>query len=207
MTALCTGCLVNLWSVHSCALRVLMRSERKRVLRACSHQGRNIGAPSFRTLDKQFSGNSIFPHYSLFYAGKFYAKNDEARKVFKNIQEERRNVKKYPTENNPTIRLTFRYYKPDTVGNVSSSATDATIMSDPHIHNLDRHIPDAQSYRKHARASSIHCFTRTKGSKVDFYLGFFSNDIFSLRTSDNFMRQSNGIRGELKRYARSLTFT
>lgn len=99
------------------------------------------------------------------------------------------------------------------VGNVSSSATNATIMRDPRIHNLDRHIPepDAQSHRGRARKWELEILdllshADPKRSKVGFYLAssFFplstTTIVSSLSASNNFMWQSNGARGESKRY-------
>lgn len=71
-----------------------MRSERTLVSRACSHQGRNIGAPSSRTLGKrlylrQFYLSLLFVAlFVVLNAGKFYAENDEARKVLESIGED-----------------------------------------------------------------------------------------------------------------------
>lgn len=169
-----------------------MRSERMRALRACSHQGRNIGPSSLRTLGKREKQTQDSPTslpsrvIRRSSAEKFSTENDEAREIFFEIRtktEERetalRREKSHeswaPTIYSDTVRQSRQCFL------IGHRRHDNERSTDPQPRS-PYSSPDAQS-RTRACESSICCSTRTKRSKVDFYLGVF---FFSF-TNNNFL--------------------
>lgn len=196
LAALC-GCLVNLWSVHARALRALTRDRN-----VCVPLRPLAPRPQCRTAS--LSGPMAYADFSRLshFSGRLAVgqQNFASRSAeeFRGNSRAIRGAKgrdSRRTLGRSGDRRTVRHCKADR--NVSSSASDATIM----IHgspSLDRHIPDA-SVASRTRLSAVCCYRASalhadwNASREGTCLCFFINDFSSFKTDDDFIQQSNDI--------------